>query len=47
MKVKVFAVSAGYLRSLSGTGAKLERDINAWLEQHPNVRVVEIRQSSI
>jgi hypothetical protein len=46
MKVKVFAVSAGYLSSFSGTGAKLERDINAWLEQHSNVRVVEIRQSS-
>jgi hypothetical protein len=46
MKVKVFAVSAGYFRSFSDTGAKLEREINAWLEQHPNLRLAEIKQSS-
>jgi hypothetical protein len=46
MKVKVFAVSAGYFTSFSSTGAKLECAINTWLEQHPNIRITGIKQSS-
>lgn len=46
MWVKVFAVKAGYFSGMSRTGAKLEREINAWLAQYQSIRVVDIRQSS-
>ena len=44
MKVKLFARE--YERRRIDAVSALEVEINAWLEQHPNVKIVDIRQSS-
>ena len=44
MKVKIFAKE--YERKKIDAVSALEVDINAWLEQHPNIKIVDIRQSS-
>ena len=46
MIVKMFAKSAGYFTSLETTVKALERDVNAWLQANPGIRVAEIQQSS-
>jgi hypothetical protein len=46
MKVKLFAVAAGYVDSVFGAADKIESTINAWLEQQEGNRIVDIRQSS-
>ena len=44
MKVKIFARE--YERRKLDTVSTLEGEINAWLEQHPGIKVSEIKQSS-
>ncbi len=47
MKVKIFSKSSrGYFRKLSEISLLLEQDINAWLESHPGMKIIDIKQSS-
>jgi hypothetical protein len=46
MKVKLFTATCGYLNSLATVGEKLEGEVNAWLAERPDVRVVFVKQSS-
>ncbi|MBT3479771.1 MAG: hypothetical protein HOA15_08000 [Candidatus Marinimicrobia bacterium] len=45
MKVKIFS-KGGKLFGKSNTAVRLEDDINSWLENHPELKVFEIKQSS-
>jgi hypothetical protein len=40
MKMKLFA------RDGSKKAIGLEEEVNAWLEQHPNLKIIDIRQSA-
>jgi hypothetical protein len=44
MKVKIFAKE--YERRKLDAVSTLEAEINAWLGQHPGVKIVDIKQSS-
>ena len=46
MKVKIFSKCSGYFGKLSGIASSLEEDINTWLESHPEITIIEIKQSS-
>lgn len=45
MKVKLF-LNSGKLFGKSDLVEKFGKEINAWLENHPGLKVVEIKQSS-
>jgi len=45
MKVKIFSESGRYFGK-SKTSARLEQEINAWLESQPGIKVVDIKQSA-
>ncbi len=44
MKMKLFGITNRNKREPDVSS--LEKEINAWLEQHPSIRVIDIRQSS-
>ncbi len=44
MKVKIFA--SEYKNKKLGVVSEMESEINDWLAQHPNIKIVDIRQSS-
>ena len=46
MKTKIFAISGGYFRGISKTASYLEREINAWLNANPEIKIIDIKQSS-
>ncbi len=51
MKVKIFSKRKGskfssIFQKLSEILSLIEQDINAWLESHPNIKIIEIKQSS-
>ena len=46
MLVKMFARASGHFTSVGRAATKLEREINAWLEANPGIRVVQMKQSS-
>ncbi len=51
MKVKIFSKSSSSKLSeiflkLSEILLLLEQDVNAWLEGHPNIKIIDIKQSS-
>ncbi len=46
MKVKIFSKCGGYFGKSSKVTADLERDINAWLESHSGIKIINIKQSS-
>jgi hypothetical protein len=45
MKVKIFSKGGKYFGK-SNTADRLEEDINSWLANHPELKVIEIKQSS-
>jgi hypothetical protein len=46
MKTKIFAISGGYFRNISRTALDLEEKINAWIEANPEIKIIDIKQSS-
>lgn len=46
MKTKIFAISGGYFRGISKTASYLEREINAWINANPGIKIIDIKQSS-
>ena len=46
MKVKIFSKCGGYFSKLSKISSHLEQEINTWLESHPGIKIIEIKQSS-
>ena len=46
MKVKIFSKCGGYFSKLSNISSHLEQEINTWLESHPGIKIIEIKQSS-
>lgn len=46
MKVKVFSKSGGYFTRDSKILARLEQEINSWLESTKDIKVVDIKQSA-
>ena len=51
MKVKIFSKTkdgkfSSIFQKLSEMSSLLEQDVNAWLESHPNIKIIEIKQSS-
>lgn len=46
MKVKIFSKCNGYFGRLSGIASSLQEDINVWLENNPEITIVEIKQTS-
>jgi len=46
MKVKIFSKCGGYFSKLSKISSNLEQEINTWLESHPEIKIIEIKQSS-
>ncbi len=46
MKVKIFSKCGGYFSKFSKISSHLEQEINAWLESHPGIKIIDITQSS-
>jgi hypothetical protein len=46
MKTKLFLLKKSYLSRSRGFGARVEREINDWLEAHPKIKIVDIVQSA-
>jgi len=46
MQVKIFSKCGGYFSKLSHIASQLEQEVNAWLEVHPGINIVDIKQSS-
>lgn len=46
MKTKIFAISGGYFRGISKTALSLERNINAWINANPRIKIIDIKQSA-
>ena len=46
MKVKMFYQSHGYFGRSQKVVASLEGEINVWLESEPEIKVVDIKQTS-
>ena len=46
MKVKIFSKCGGYFSKSSKISLHLEQEINTWLESHPGIKIIEIKQSS-
>jgi len=46
MKVKIFSKCGGLFSNLSKTSSQLEQEINSWLESHPGMKIINIKQSS-
>ena len=46
MKTKIFAISGGYFRRISKTASDLDREINAWINANPRIKIIDIKQSS-
>ena len=46
MQVKIFSKCGGYFSKLSQIASQLEQDVNAWLENHPGIKIIDIKQSS-
>jgi len=46
MKVKIFSKCGGFFGKLSKILSDLEQEINTWLESHPGIKIIEIKQSS-
>ena len=46
MLVKLFAASAGYFTSIVRAASRLEQEVNDWLQANPEIRVLDIKQSS-
>jgi hypothetical protein len=49
MKVKLFWAKAplrGFFNSINRNDLEMENEINAWLREHPHIKVVDIRQSA-
>ena len=46
MQVKIFSKCGGYFSKLSKISSHLEQEVNAWLESHPGIKIIDIKQSS-
>ena len=46
MKTKIFAISGGYFRRILKTASHLEREINAWINANPGIKIIDIKQSA-
>ena len=46
MRVKLFLAKMGYFGSSRRFAERLEQEINGWLEEHPQIRIVEVCQTS-
>jgi len=46
MKAKIFSKCGGYFSKLSKISSNLEQEINTWLESHPGIKNIDIKQSS-
>ena len=46
MKVKIFSKCGGYFSKSSKISSHLEQEVNAWLESHPGIKIIDIKQSS-
>jgi hypothetical protein len=47
MKVKLFwRKGPGFAGTMDPNDLGMENDINAWLREHPHIKVVDIRQSA-
>lgn len=46
MKVKIFSKSGSILSQESKVLANLEQEINSWLESNPDIKILDIKQSS-
>ena len=46
MRVKIFSKKEGYFRKTSTTNSELEQEINTWLQAHPRIKIIEIKQNS-
>lgn len=46
MKVKMFSKCNGYFGRLSAIASSLEEDVNDWLEIHPEITIIDIKQTS-
>ena len=43
MKTKIFAISGGYFRGISKTASYLEREINAWINANPGIKIIDYK----
>ncbi len=46
MRVKIFAKQGSFFRRYSTSSSELQREMNAWLEVNPGVRIIDIKQTS-
>lgn len=46
MQVKFFGKSAGYFQSAEQVAKALEGEVAAWLAQHPDIKLVSVKQSA-
>jgi len=46
MKVKIFSKCGGFFGKLSKISLQLEQEVNTWLESHPGIKIIDIKQSS-
>ena len=46
MKVKIFSKCGSYFGKVSKISSHLEQEINSWLESHPGMKIINIKQSS-
>ena len=46
MKVKLFSKCGGYFGKFSKVSSHLEQEINTWLEGHPGIEIIDIKQTS-
>ncbi len=44
MKMKLFGITNMNRKEVDVSN--LEKDVNIWLEQHPGIKIIDIRQSS-
>jgi len=46
MKIKIFTKTDAYFSKKSKGMTALESDVSAWLDSHPNIKIVDIKQNS-
>ena len=46
MQVKIFSKCGGYFSKLSKISSHLEQEVNAWLESHQGIKIIDVKQSS-